>query len=44
MATTEQTIANGSLSTEGSISTTDWDQDTKLIPRLQLVDEDQKFT
>ncbi|SAL99564.1 hypothetical protein [Absidia glauca] len=44
MTTTEQTTANGSISTEGSISTTNWDQDTKLIPRLQLVDEDQKFT
>ncbi|CEP07956.1 hypothetical protein [Parasitella parasitica] len=29
---------------KGSISTTDWDQDTLAIPRLQIVDEDQKFT
>ncbi|ORX56723.1 root hair defective 3 GTP-binding protein [Hesseltinella vesiculosa] len=27
-----------------TISTTDWDQDTKLLPRLQLVDEKQDFT
>lgn len=27
-----------------SISTTDWDKDTQTIPRLQIIDEDQKFT
>lgn len=29
---------------KGSISTTHWDQDTQVIPRLQIVDEHQKFT
>lgn len=29
---------------KGSISTTNWDQDTLSIPRLQIVDEHQKFT
>ncbi|KAI8637905.1 RHD3/Sey1 [Parasitella parasitica] len=29
---------------KGSISTTNWDQDTLSIPRLQIVDENQKFT
>ncbi|ORZ11161.1 RHD3/Sey1 [Absidia repens] len=37
---TETITPNG----EGTISTTHWDQDTKPIPRLQLVDEEQKFT
>ncbi|CAO3654175.1 unnamed protein product [Mucor hiemalis] len=29
---------------KGSISTTQWDQNTQVIPRLQIVDEHQKFT
>ncbi|KAI7867302.1 root hair defective 3 GTP-binding protein-domain-containing protein [Mucor mucedo] len=29
---------------KGSISTTSWEKDTEPIPRLQIVDEHQKFT
>ncbi|KAI9253274.1 RHD3/Sey1 [Helicostylum pulchrum] len=29
---------------KGSISTTSWEKDTQTIPRLQIVDEHQKFT
>ncbi|KAI8080051.1 RHD3/Sey1 [Halteromyces radiatus] len=40
------TTNNGTVkhTEEGTLSTTEWDKDTKSIPRLQLVDEDQKFT
>ncbi|KAG0750165.1 hypothetical protein G6F57_002157 [Rhizopus arrhizus] len=27
-----------------SVSTTDWDKDTQVLPRLQIIDENQKFT
>lgn len=42
--TVTETLAPNGGSEEGNISTTNWDQDTKTLPRLQLVDEEQKFT
>ncbi|KAI9305421.1 RHD3/Sey1 [Cunninghamella echinulata] len=38
----EPTIDTNAI--EGTISTTNWDEDTKPLPRLQIIDENQKFT
>lgn len=43
-APVDQITPPHSNSNKGSISTTNWDQDTLSIPRLQIVDENQKFT
>ncbi|KAF1797154.1 RHD3/Sey1 [Mucor lusitanicus] len=43
-APVDQITPPHSNSNKGSISTTNWDQDTLTIPRLQIVDENQKFT
>ncbi|KAI8059377.1 RHD3/Sey1 [Gilbertella persicaria] len=43
MTVAEETSSTDHLA-QGSISTTEWDKDTEPIPRLQIIDENQKFT